>query len=85
MNIERNYLIILFNESIFIDFNQVCETSVDTMRKSIDGTKTFVKWKKNESEPDFINNFSFVEGPYNHIEMITVLSGEDWQEINEEI
>ena len=27
-----------------VDFNEVLETSIDTVRKSVDGTKTFVKY-----------------------------------------
>ena len=27
-----------------VDFDEVLETSIDTVRKSVDGTKTFVKY-----------------------------------------
>lgn len=31
-----------------IDFEQVLETSADTLRRSVDGTKTFVKWNTDQ-------------------------------------
>ena len=41
---NRRYLIINTNELDRVDFGAVAETSADTVRKSIDQTKTFVKW-----------------------------------------
>lgn len=50
---NRNYLIIPVSELSKVDFNQVLESSPETLRKSIDGTKTFIKWDSAEynSEP----------------------------------
>jgi len=47
----------IFNTSELdkIDFTQVLETSADTVRKSVDNTKTFVKWD-GETTPETINN-----------------------------
>jgi hypothetical protein len=41
---NRRYLIINTDELDRVDFNVVAETSVNTVRKSIDQTKTFIKW-----------------------------------------
>ncbi len=41
---NRNFMIFNVSELVNIDFTQVLETSIDTVRKSIDETKTFVKW-----------------------------------------
>lgn len=41
---EREYMIFNVSELSKIDFSQVFETSADTVRKSVDTTKTFVKW-----------------------------------------
>jgi hypothetical protein len=41
---NRRYLIIPTTITGSIDFNQVGETSVDTLRLSVDGLKTFVKY-----------------------------------------
>lgn len=41
---NRKFMIFSVSELDKIDFTQVCETSIDTVRKSVDVTKTFVKW-----------------------------------------
>lgn len=41
---NRRYLILPIEIAETINFNEVHETSIDTIRKSIDGTKTFVKY-----------------------------------------
>ena len=41
---SRKYLIIPTSELSKVDFSQVCETSIETVRKSVDETKTFIKW-----------------------------------------
>jgi hypothetical protein len=40
---ERKFMIFNVSELGNIDFTQVQETSVETVRVSVDGTKTFVK------------------------------------------
>jgi hypothetical protein len=46
MNYEnRRYLIIPTSITGSINFSQVGETSVETLRLSVDGTKTFVKYE----------------------------------------
>jgi len=65
-----------------VDFTQVLETSKDTVRKSVDETKTFVKW---EGEmPEFLSSFENTEGPYTHSEILEILSGEEWTSPMEE-
>ena len=45
---HRHWVIIPVTELDNVDFSQVCETSIDTVRKSVDGTQTFVKWDGDE-------------------------------------
>ena len=59
-----------------IDFTQVLETSEETVRKSVDETKTFVKW--DGVIPESVNNLTTKEGPYTYDEMIQILSGPEW-------
>lgn len=42
---NRQYMIFSLSEVDAIDFNEVLQTSAETLRKSIDGTKSFVKWE----------------------------------------
>ena len=58
---SREFMIFSVTELDQIDFTQVCETSIDTVRKSVDQTKTFVKW--DGSTPDCVSNLTTKEGP----------------------
>jgi hypothetical protein len=74
---DRNFMIFNVSELSNIDFSQVLETSIDTVRKSIDETKTFVKWDGNVI-PSSVDSLTTKEGPYTYIEMITILNGPEW-------
>ena len=76
MELNRKYLIILTNEVNKIDFSQVIESSADTIRLSVDGSKTFIKWEG--ITPSFVEQFVFKEGPYTHEEILTILSTSEW-------
>ena len=80
---QRQYLIFPTNQLHKVDFSQVLETSDQTVRKSVDETKTFVKWEG--QQPLFVNELTNVEGPYTHLEIINILSGEEWTSPMEEI
>lgn len=73
---ERNYLIINAAEVSKINFDDVLETSTETLRYSVDGTKTFIKW--DGTQPAWIDLLTSKEGPYSHDEILEILSGEDW-------
>ena len=64
-----------------IDFTQVCETSIDTVRKSVDETKTFVKWD-GEIIPDCVLNLLTKDGPYTYDEILIILATEEWSNNN---
>jgi hypothetical protein len=80
MNLEdfetREYIIFNVSELPQIDFSQVLETSAETVRKSVDGTKTFVKW--DGSEPSCVTSLTTKEGPYTHTEILEILSTPEW-------
>jgi hypothetical protein len=73
---NRRYLIIPTSELSKVDFSQVCETSADTVRKSVDETKTFIKW--DSSEPSFVSSITGTEGPYTQQEILTILATDAW-------
>ena len=73
---HRSYMIFNVTELDQIDFSTVLETSAQTVRKSVDETKTFVKWE-NEM-PACVSGLTTKEGPYNHSEILAILSGEEW-------
>ena len=73
---NRKFMIFSITELDQIDFNQVQETSANTIRKSIDNTKTFVKW--DEEMPQCVSNLTTKEGPYTYEEMLEILATEAW-------
>lgn len=72
----RNFMIFNISELSNIDFTQVLETSIDTIRKSVDETKTFVKWDGNM--PTCVEALSTKEGPYTYEEILVILATEEW-------
>ena len=74
---NRQFMIFDVSELNIIDFSQVLETSIDTVRKSIDETKTFVKWD-GDIIPSSVEMLTTKEGPYTYDEIITILSDETW-------
>jgi hypothetical protein len=75
--ITRTFMIFNVSELNLIDFTQVCETSIDTVRKSLDGTKTFVKWDSEEI-PSSVLLLTTNEGPYTYDEISIILNGPEW-------
>ncbi len=73
---NREFMIFNVSELNVIDFTQVKETSIDTVRKSVDLTKTFVKW--DGATPECVNNLTTKEGPYTYEEMLTILATPEW-------
>ena len=74
---NRQFMILSVTELPNIDFTQVKETSIDTVRKSVDGTKTFVKWD-GEEIPSSVSTLETKEGPYTYEEIIVILATEEW-------
>ena len=70
----KKYVIINTNVVSSIDFSKVLETSANTLRYSLDNTKTFVKFKG--STPSFLSG----KTQYDHGEIIQILQGSDWSE-----
>lgn len=73
---NRKYVIFNCSEISSINFNEVLETSVNTLRKSVDKTKTFVKY---EGEmPECIQNLQTKTAELTHEEIINILSTSEW-------
>jgi len=77
---NRVFMIFAVSELSEIDFTTVCETSEDTVRKSVDGTKTFVKW--DGVTPDCVANLETKEGPYTYEEILAILATPEWTDPN---
>lgn len=78
---NRKYVIFNVTELPQIDFNQVSETGIDTVRKSLDGTLTFVKYDGDE-QPSSVVELLTKQGIYTHEEILTILSNTEWTDPN---
>lgn len=71
---SRVYVILDADEVEDINFDEVVENSEETLRFSLDGTKTFVKFVGNT--PDFLGD----KTTKTHSQMLEILWGEEWTE-----
>ena len=78
---HRSFMIFEVSELDAIDFTQVLENSQDTVRKSIDETKTFVKWVGDM--PSSVAALTTKQGPYDYDEIINILTGPEWTQEEE--
>jgi hypothetical protein len=77
---NREFMIFDTSELDKIDFTQVHETSADTVRKSVNGKRTFVKW--GDVIPSSVESLITKEGPYTYKEILNILSGPEWSSNN---
>lgn len=73
---NREFMIFNVSELDQIDFTQVLETSAETVRRSIDGTLTFVKW--DGAIPQCVADLQTKQGPYTYTEILEILSTPEW-------
>jgi len=81
MYTDREFMIFPVSELNKINFNEVLETSAETVRKSVDGTKTFVKWN-GPTVPSCVSSLTGTEGPYTYDEILTILATPEWTDPN---
>jgi hypothetical protein len=74
---NRQFAIFSTTELNQINFTEVLETSAETVRKSTDGSLTFVKWDT-ETPPPSVQALTTIQGFYTYEEMLDILSGEEW-------
>jgi hypothetical protein len=75
----NTYYIIIPSTSVSnINFEQVLETSVDTLRFNNNQTKTFVKYIN--SEPDIISDAIEINGRtiHSHSQILEILNSPEW-------
>lgn len=77
---ENNLTYVIFNVSELntIDFSQVLQTSIETCRLSVDGTKTLVKWEG--ITPSSVLALT-TKGPYlTQDEILVIMETSEWTE-----
>jgi hypothetical protein len=78
---NREFMIFEVSELDQIDFTQVLESSINTVRKSVDETKTFVKWD-GTTIPSSVDSLTTKEGPYTYDEILAILATPEWTDPN---
>ena len=76
---NRRFVIFNITEISQIDFTQVYETDADTVRKSVDETKTFVKYDL--PEPSSVTALTTKSQEYTYEEILQILSTPEWNEV----
>lgn len=74
---HRQYMIFNVSELLNINFNEVLETSAETVLRSVDGTKALVKWES-EAEPECVTALITKEGPYTYNEILEIITTSEW-------
>jgi hypothetical protein len=61
-----------------IDFSQVHETSKETLRLSVDGTRSFVKYEI--PQPSSVSLLTTKSEEYTYTQILEILGGPEWTE-----
>ena len=69
---SRKYCIIDSSDVENVNFDQVLETSADTLRYNNEETQTFVKYEG--AKPRFL----YGKDTYTHSQILDILAGSDW-------
>ena len=77
---NRRFVIFDVTELSLIDFSQVYETSIDTVRKSVDETKTFVKFDL--PTPSSVLSLTTKSIEYTYEEILQILATPEWTDPN---
>lgn len=73
---NRKYVIISATEINNVDFAEVMETSAETCRYSVDGTKTFVKYEG--EQPSTVSALITKSQEYTQQEILDILATQEW-------
>jgi hypothetical protein len=82
---NRQFAIFSTTELNQINFTEVLETSAETVRKSTDGSLTFVKWEDGGAVPPSVQALTTIQGFYTYEEILEILSDEEWVSLMEEV
>lgn len=75
---NRRFIIFDASEKDKVNYNEVYETSAETLRLSVDGTKTFVEYDL--PMPDSLQNLESKSEPLTIEELMVILNTDEWQQ-----
>ena len=73
---DRRFVTFNVTELSTIDFTQVFETDINTVRKSVDETKTFVKYDM--PQPSSVAALTTKSQEYTYDEFLVILATPEW-------
>ena len=74
---HRTFMIFNVSELGSVNFSEVLESTINTVRKSVDQTQTFVKWDS-ETIPPSVDGLTTKDGPHLYEDMLTILATSGW-------
>ena len=74
---HRTFMIFNVSELGSVNFSEVLESTINTVRKSVDQTQTFVKWDS-ETVPPSVDGLTTKDGPHLYEDMLTILATSGW-------
>lgn len=77
---NRHYVILSVSEIDKINFDELMQSGTDSLRKSIDQSKTLIKWDGDDT-PNCVNDLTTKEGPFTYDEIISIMNSPDWTDI----
>jgi len=76
------YVTLDVSEIPMLDFSQIEQTSIETLRLSVNGQKTIVKWVTSGGVPSCIESLT-TKGPYlTHDEALALIATTEWTDPN---
>jgi hypothetical protein len=79
---NRKWVIFDTSETGSIDFSQVLETSAETLRLNLSGSRTFIKYET--VMPSSVSDLTTKTSEYTHTEIKNLLTGSEWYHDMEE-
>ncbi len=79
---NRKYVVFNTSETGSVDFSQVLETSAETLRLNVSGSRTFVKYET--AMPSSVSALTTKTSEYTHTEIRNLLTGSEWHHSVEE-
>ena len=79
-----HYVIFDTTETGSVNFTEVKEPSIHTLRLSVSGSQTFVKYE-GDTMPTSVSSLTTKEGPYSHTEILNILTGSEWTDLTPDI
>lgn len=73
---DRKYVVIYYTDIDKIDFSEILESSIETVRRSVDGILTFVKYEGDM--PSSVEALVNRSQEFNHEQFLLVLASPDW-------